>query len=107
MFQIKKMNKIYLTKGDSASFKVDVFTKNKTAYELTSSDVIRLCVRKNANDEVLIEKTAIDGVFTLEPADTNSLAVGTYIYDIELKNGDVVNTIIPISFFEIGQEVCQ
>ena len=107
MFQIQKMNKIYLTKGDSTSFKVDVFTKDKTAYELTSLDVLRLCVRKNANSEALIEKTAVDGVFTLEPADTNSLAVGTYIYDIELKNGDIVNTIIPISFFEIGQEVCR
>ena len=46
MFQIKKMNKIYLTKGDSASFKVDVFTKNKTAYELTPQTLFGyVCVR--------------------------------------------------------------
>lgn len=67
-----------------------------------------MAVRKNANGEVLIEKTAdSNGIIHFVPDDTKLLTPGIYVYDIELVSGEYVNTIIPLSYFEICQEVCK
>lgn len=42
------------------------------------------------------------------PADTKSLTTGNYVYDIQLTTfGGNIYTIVPISNFEIGEEVTQ
>ena len=109
MFRInQKTHKISLTKGDNASFKVNIIEANGQIRQLFDDDIITLTVRKTANSDVAFTKTAENGVINLVPTDTKSLAAGTYVYDIQLTTfGGNVYTIIPISYFEIGQEVTQ
>ena len=109
MFKInKKTNKILLTKGDNASFKVNIIEANGQIRQLFDDDVITLTVRKTANSDVAFTKTAENGVINIVPTDTKSLAAGTYVYDIQLTTfGGNIYTVIPISYFEIEQEVTQ
>ena len=109
MFRInQKTHKISLTKGDNASFKVNIMEANGQIRQLFDDDVITLTVRKTANSDIAFTKTAENGVINLVPTDTKSLAAGTYVYDIQLTTfGGNVYTIIPISYFEIQQEVTQ
>ena len=109
MFRInQKTHKISLTKGDNASFKVNIIEANGQIRQLFDDDIITLTVRKTANSDIAFTKTAENGVINLVPTDTKSLAAGTYVYDIQLTTfGGNVYTIIPISYFEIGQEVTQ
>ena len=109
MFRInQKTHKISLTKGDNASFKVNIIESNGQIRQLFDDDTITLTVRKTANSDVAFTKTAENGVINLVPTDTKSLAAGTYVYDIQLTTfGGNVYTIIPISYFEIQQEVTQ
>ena len=97
-----------ITKGDNAGFSVSIKTKNGNQYKLSNDDIIRMVVRKKAEGDVLITKTAdSNGVIQLVPDDTKLLATGLYVYDIELISGEIVNTIIPLSYIEICQEVCK
>lgn len=107
MFQInKKTNKISLTKGDNASFKVSVVEANGQIRHLFDDDIITLTVRKTADSDIAFTKTADKGVINIVPADTKSLTAGTYVYDIQLTTfGGNIYTVIPISYFEIEQEV--
>ena len=109
MFKInQKTNKISLTKGDNASIKVKVYDSNGVEREVFEDDVITLTVKKTADSTAILTKTADKGVINLVPADTKSLASGTYVYDIQLTTfGGNIYTIVPISYFEIGQEVTQ
>lgn len=109
MFQInKKTNKILLTKGDNASFKVNIIEANGQIRQLFDDDTITLTVRKTADSDIAFTKTAENGVINLVPTDTKSIAAGTYVYDIQLTTfGGNIYTIIPISYFEIEQEVTQ
>ncbi len=109
MFQInKKTNKILLTKGDNASFKVNIIEANGQIRQLFDDDTITLTVRKTANSDIAFTKTAENGVINIVSTDTKSLTAGTYVYDIQLTTfGGNIYTIIPISYFEIEQEVTQ
>ena len=109
MFRInQKTHKISLTKGDNASFKVNIIEANGQIRQLFDDDTITLTVRKTANSDVAFTKPAENGVINLVPTDTKSLAAGTYVYDIQLTTfGGNIYTIIPISYFEIQQEVTQ
>lgn len=65
-------------------------------------------MRKNPNSDVALSKTAVKGVIDIVPADTKSLTTGNYVYDIQLTTfGGNIYTIVPISNFEIGEEVTQ
>ena len=109
MFKInQKTNKISITKGDNASIKVKVYDSNGVEREIFEDDVITLTVKKTADSTAVLTKTSDKGVINLVPTDTKSLASGTYVYDIQLTtfSGNIY-TVIPISYFEIGQEVTQ
>ena len=59
MFQInKKTNKILLTKGDNASFKVNIIEANGQIRQLFDDDTITLTVRKTADSDIAFTKTA-------------------------------------------------
>ena len=108
MFKINnKTNKITLTKGDNAELTVKIIDSNGIQRGIYDDDVITLTVRKTADsEEVALSKTAIDGKITFTPQDTNSLSVGLYSYDIQLTTfGGKIYTVVPLSVFEISQEV--
>lgn len=107
MFRINSKTKtLSITKGDNAYIQVDVKTLEGDSYEIKSDDVITMTVRKNAKSDVAFQETAINGVISITPDDTNSLASGSYVYDVQLTTGlGIVQTIVPISAFYIEEEV--
>lgn len=109
MFVIDKHNKILLTKGDTASIYVEVYDLDNKKYEIQSTDEIKLTVKKNGSPAAAITKTAnAEHYIVILPNDTSSLTPGLYVYDVQLKTVDgYTYTIIPTSFFELGQEVSE
>lgn len=100
---------IYLTRGDSADIAVEI-TNSATGedYAMQKTDKLILTVRKYPFKEaaVLIEKTLTGGnIFHLKPGDTADLKYGTYKYDVELRSGDDVYTVVPCSDLVLEREV--
>ena len=106
MFKIGKMNKIFLTKGDSCQIEVRVFDLEGNEVEIKDTDEIVLTVRKTENDSAIsLAKPAILNTIYIDPDDTKLLSSGTYVYDIQLKSGNEIQTIIPVSYFQLGEEI--
>ena len=87
-------NRIILTKGDSF-FAVVSMTNKETGepYTPQDGDVIRFGIKKSLKEgNCIIEKTIPNStlLLSLDPSDTEPLAPGKYVYDIELTyaNGD-------------------
>lgn len=79
-------NKISLTRGDSARFKVDL-TCNGEPYVFGEGDSLKFTVKKKSSDEeVALTKTVVGTPYIeLESDDTKSLAFGvSYKYEVEL-----------------------
>ncbi|MEF9983687.1 MAG: hypothetical protein RR806_03115 [Oscillospiraceae bacterium] len=109
MFKIdKKTNAIYLTRGDTAPFNVDILDAKNKRYTPTDTDIFILTVKKNATDNLpLIFKNNVGKAsFIFESADTQKLDIGEYVYDIQLKFDEkTVNTIVPIAHLYLCEEV--
>ena len=100
---------IALTKGDSATFTVNIVDQlSGKPYELKPDDVLVFTVRKqsSARSPVLVEKILTGtSTFKLWPKDTASLADGTYKYDIELRSGEDIYTVVQCDSFTLLPEV--
>ena len=99
---------ITLTRGDSFYCQLSL-TRGGEAYTPDPSDTIRFALKKDYFDtEALITKTIPNDtlVLSLLPADTKTLAFGTYVYDIEITfaDGDV-DTFINEAIFTLAPEV--
>lgn len=99
---------ITLTRGDSFYCHLDL-KRNGQAYTPDDGDVIRFALKKDYFDtNALISQTIPNDtlILCLLPADTKTLAFGTYVYDIEItfENGDV-DTFINEGKFVIAPEV--
>lgn len=88
---------IAMTRGDSES--LTVRKKDDTWVE---GEVITLTVRTDADGDILFQKavTEFDGegaaVIAIDPADTEGIDFGSYVYDIQYSNDTgTVRTIIP------------
>ena len=109
MFNIdkRKYNKIMLTRGDSASILIEIVDLEGKKYEIQPADTIKFTVRYPGSDEVAIEKIASsDHYIIFAPADTSSLNIGLYQYDVQLTtgNGNVYTVVVP-TIFELTGEV--
>lgn len=110
-------NSIYLTRGDSACFELEVEDSEGNTYDYSEDTVVFSLKKRCSDPTVLIQKTFDeDGKIYFDPADTAKLAFGDYLYDIQLthteepeQEGDdpvvTVDTIIVPSTFTIGAEV--
>lgn len=100
-------NDITLTKGDSFYLNVNLTDAEGHPYEPQEGDVITFTLKKSAlEDTHIIQKTVPTDTMTLylQPSETK-IAVGSYVYDIEInKQGDIY-TFIPMSKFTITAEV--
>lgn len=107
MFKInEKTNAISITKGDNAFIKIDIKTLDQQLYEIKENDIITLTVRKTAKSDVAFKESAVGNIISIVPTDTNSLATGLYVYDVQLTTGQgLIHTIIPASPFYITEEV--
>ncbi|HWS31055.1 MAG TPA: hypothetical protein VN512_13195 [Clostridia bacterium] len=94
MFLIGQGNRMRLTRGDTARFSVTVLNPDGTEYTPQEDDVITFTVKKHSA-AVTAAITKMGQSIVLEPADTSTLDVGEYVWDIDitLANGDV-HTII-------------
>lgn len=93
------MMQISLPRGDIRNVRFQVKDGSEVYTDFTE---IYFTVKKNyKTDEVLIQKKKSEGSITLDsqtgyfsfkltPEDTNNLAYGTYVFDIELNKGDVI-----------------
>ena len=100
---------IRLTKGDTAHLSVDIANAaTGEKYKMRPNDQLFLTIRKQyyKNAPVLVQKKLIASHdFTLLPEDTKDIAPGTYYYDVELRTGDEVYTVIQCSDFVLLPEV--
>lgn len=102
-------NNITLTRGDTLQLKVSLYNQDGTEYEPASGDVIRFAMKKNYTDaEPLLNITIPNDtlMLTLQPADTNQLDFGPYVYDLEITKTDgTVDTFIAEASFVLAPEV--
>lgn len=90
---------ITLTRGDYASFHIDIEDATGGEYTPQTGDVVTFTVKKNTKtEEVLIQKTGQD--IEIEHEDTAELRYGTYAYDVQLTyaNGHIDTFIGPADF---------
>ena len=94
MFEVKN-KMIKMTKGDSASLKVDLKKSNGSSYTMQSGDTLTMTVRKSVKSEVLMQVISDKSTIYISPSDSKKLTVGNCVYDIELKtaSGDVFTII--------------
>lgn len=108
MFEVSN-NEIFLTRGDTGLFVLDIKNQDGELYTRDEGDVVVFTVKASPRDMLaLIEKTVgADGKVTINPADTARLNYGTYFYDIQLTRAedDSVCTIIPPTPFNLTEEV--
>ena len=103
MFSIDDKNKITIVRGDTA-----MLTLSLTGYLLSEGDQVKLTVKRSANDakalitKVVTEFTEGKAIIALEEADTETLAAGKYLYEIEcrLKDGRI-DTVITATTFNV------
>jgi hypothetical protein len=107
MFKIESNNKMSITRGDDASFDVDLENSDGTPYEMETGDILTFTVKTSTTTpKVLFQKTSDDGSFKIEHDDTASLQYGDYRYDIQFtKNSGDIDTVITPSAFVVLEEV--
>lgn len=108
MFKIKSGKDgpvISLTRGDYASFTIEMKDASGEPYVLQEGDEVYFTVKRSTKDEeYLIQKTGTE--IEILPADTEEFAYGTYKYDVQLSPADgKIDTFIGPSDFIITEEV--
>ncbi len=100
-------NSINLTRGDTATFSLKIKNQDGTDYDISEEDQILFTVKRSTRDEeVVIQKVAINNRITIQPRETDNLEYGTYYYDVELRRPDgLVATVIPPHVFKLTEEV--
>ena len=109
------MAEITIVRGDTLKLALtDIKLSDGTDYVLSDTDIVYLDVKKYVTDKTaIIHKSAtkvdyIDGglPFVFYPADTVSLPIGEYWFDVRLfVDDDNIYTIIPMSKFRIVQNI--
>lgn len=108
MLIIDDDNNIYLTRGDTATFDIDIKDAEGNPYSMDTNDRVIFTLRRLAGKGIpLITKTSATPEFSLATDDTSSLSFGKYKYDIFLYNqvSENLDTFIANKIFEIGEEV--
>ena len=102
---------IAMTRGDSESL-----TVKKKDDTWVSGEVITMTVRTDADGDIIFQKAVGQfdnegaAVIIIDPADTEGVEFGTYVYDLQYSNSSgTVRTIIPpkpqrLPRFEITEE---
>ena len=106
MFKVDD-NNIRMIRGDSGVFTISITDINGRNIELADSDVLTFTLRRTVrNPTIILQKVIVGGELNIKPADTEGLAFGAYVYDIELRRADgYVDTVIPPHEFLLMEEV--
>ena len=106
MLQITN-DEVILTRGDSADIILNITDANGDAYTPAETDVIKFTMKKNCETtDIILQKTLVNSIISIEPADTADLNYGTYYFDVQLETagGDVYTVVSPHKFI-IDKEV--
>lgn len=106
MLQITN-DEIILTRGDSADIILNITDANGDAYTPAETDVIKFTMKKNCETtDIILQKTLVNQIISIEPADTADLNYGAYYFDVQLETagGDVYTVVSPHKFI-IDKEV--
>lgn len=104
MLQIDNFNNIYLTRADSAEFELTIASGEST-YDF-SSDLVQFTVKANTvTQDIVIQKTFVDGKIQITPTDTKDLRYTELKYDVQLitPNNEVYTVLL--GDFIITEEV--
>mgnify|MGYP007032345986 CR=1 FL=1 len=108
MLTIDEHNNIYLTRGDTAVFDIELTDEDGQPYTMGDDEIIIFSLRKLYDKgHVLIQKQSSTPTFSLDTVDTKNLSFGNYKYDIYLYNQVTykLDTFIADKDFVIGEEV--
>ncbi|WP_337465746.1 hypothetical protein [Megasphaera sp.] len=96
MFEMHR-NNIYLIRGDTGIVNfVPCFCDSGEPGDTYKAI---LSIKKSIGDkDYILQKQASDNLFIFEPADTENVVPGKYVYDIEVHAEDQVDTIGPYKF---------
>ena len=96
---------IKITRGDTGIFTLTI-KNGDTEYDYSNDEVLFTVKQNTRVNEHLIQKAVIYGEnITITPADTQNLGYGSYVYDVQLTSGGIVDTVIPPSPFIVCEEV--
>ncbi len=106
MFKVDN-NNISIIRGDSGAFTISIADTNGSPVALTDGDVLTFTLRRTPRSPtIVLQKVIVNGELDIKPADTEGLAFGAYVYDVQLKRADgYTDTIIPPHEFCILEEV--
>lgn len=102
---------ISMTRGDDVSITFNFYNQDDTEYILEDGDIVHFNVKRNVIDNsYLINKTYTNPgknnvEIILQHSDTDKLEYGIYLYDICIVNSETYRTPIPISKFQLLEEV--
>lgn len=107
LLEENKNNRITLTRGDDAAFRMLPNWKDGKEYELHQGDVLEMVCRKKYTEPVAFRVVSDrTGTLRISHSDTSGLNTGYYIYDITLTMADgKVNTIVNGATLELVREV--
>lgn len=108
MLTIDEHNNIYLTRGDTAIFDIELTDEDGQPYTMGVDEIIIFSLRKLYDKgQILVQKQSSTPSLSLDTADTKNLSFGNYKYDIYLYNQVTykLDTFIADRVFEIGEEV--
>lgn len=100
-------NAVILTRGDNADIIVNITDGNGDPYTLDEDDVLLFTMKRNCEtSEIILQKTLVNSVISLDHDDTKDLKYGRYYFDVQLTNvsGEVYTVITPHEFI-IDKEV--
>ena len=102
-----RRNKIQLVRGDTLRAKLTLQDKAGNLYIPTADDEILFTVKRNAmTDKALIQVRVENSEVVLNPADTENLEFGSYVYDVQVILSDGTrDTVIQANIFELLPEV--
>lgn len=97
-------NVITLAQKEACVLPVEIYSSNGKAYTPAASDTVVFTVKESTvSKKFIISKPVVDGTITLTTTDTN-IAVGYYVYDIELVGIDgYTDTIVEPTFFVVTE----
>lgn len=100
-------NAVILTRGDNADIIVNITDGNGDPYTPAEGDVILFTMKRNCEtSDIILQKTLVNSVISLDHDDTKDLKYGKYYFDVQLTNvsGEVYTVITPHEFI-IDKEV--
>ena len=103
MLNINEDGVIQLTRGDASYIKVYIQNKlAQTQYKIQPNDVLTMSIKRSVRDKDPSVQKVVTGssIFYIQPTDTNKLAFGKYLYDVQITTeaGDVYAVIGPTTF---------